>query len=92
VDSGKWFPLPKQYELADTSGITTIHGGDNTFDIELKWRPLSRIKKARSDVPRRNYASVAEGTIMAPCGSRQMRLRARQSFAWNYPRIAATFQ
>jgi hypothetical protein len=37
VDSSKWFPLPKQYELADTSGITTtIHGGDNTFDIELK--------------------------------------------------------
>jgi hypothetical protein len=37
VDSNKWFPLPKQYELADTSGITTtIHSGDNTFDIELK--------------------------------------------------------
>jgi hypothetical protein len=32
-----WFPLPKQYELADASGITTtIHAGDNTFDIELK--------------------------------------------------------
>ena len=37
VDSSKWFALPKQYELADTSGITTtIHEGDNTFDIELK--------------------------------------------------------
>jgi hypothetical protein len=37
VDSSKWFPLPKPYELADTSGITTtIHEGDNTFDIELK--------------------------------------------------------
>ena len=37
VDSSKWYPLPKQYELADTSGITTtIHSGDNTFDIELK--------------------------------------------------------
>jgi hypothetical protein len=29
VDSSKWFPLPKQYELADTSGLTTtIHGGE----------------------------------------------------------------
>jgi hypothetical protein len=37
VDSSKWFPLPKQYELADTSGITTtIYSGENTFDIELK--------------------------------------------------------
>jgi hypothetical protein len=37
VDGGKWFPLPKQYELVDTSGITiTIQPGDNTFDIELK--------------------------------------------------------
>ena len=37
IDRSKWFPLPKQYELADTSGITTtIHTGDNTFDIELK--------------------------------------------------------
>jgi hypothetical protein len=37
VDRSKWFPLPKQYELADTSGTTTtIHCGDNTFDIELK--------------------------------------------------------
>src|SRR5262249_32660837 len=37
VDRRKWFRLPKQYELADTSGITiTIHEGDNTFDIELK--------------------------------------------------------
>ena len=37
ADRRKWFPLPKQYELADTSGITTtIHEGDNTFDIELK--------------------------------------------------------
>jgi hypothetical protein len=37
VDRSKWFPLPKQYELADTSGLTTtIHEGDNTFDIELK--------------------------------------------------------
>ena len=37
LDRKKWFPLPKQYELADTSGITTtIHEGDNTFDIELK--------------------------------------------------------
>jgi hypothetical protein len=37
VDRSKWFPLPKQYELADSSGITTtIHNGDNTFDIELK--------------------------------------------------------
>jgi hypothetical protein len=37
VDDSKWFPLPRQYELADTSGITTtIHSGDNTFDIELK--------------------------------------------------------
>ena len=37
VDRRKWFPLPKQYELVDTSGITiTIHPGDNTFDIELK--------------------------------------------------------
>jgi hypothetical protein len=37
IDRRKWFPLPKQYELADTSGIaTTIYSGDNTFDIELK--------------------------------------------------------
>jgi hypothetical protein len=37
VDSSKWFPLPKQYELADTSGITTtIYSGENTFDIDLK--------------------------------------------------------
>jgi hypothetical protein len=37
ADSSKWFRLPKQYELADSSGITTtIHSGDNTFDIELK--------------------------------------------------------
>ena len=37
TNCGKWFPLPKQYALADTSGITTtIHTGDNTFDIELK--------------------------------------------------------
>jgi hypothetical protein len=37
VDSSKWFPLPKQYELADTSEIiTTIKRGENTFDIELK--------------------------------------------------------
>src|SRR5262249_41683905 len=37
IDRRKWFPLPKQYELADTSGLTTtIHEGDNTFDIELK--------------------------------------------------------
>jgi hypothetical protein len=36
-DSSKWFPLPKQYELADSSGITTtIRSGENTFDIELK--------------------------------------------------------
>jgi hypothetical protein len=37
VDRRKWFRLPKQYELADSSGITTtIYDGDNTFDIELK--------------------------------------------------------
>jgi hypothetical protein len=37
MDGGKWFPLPKRYELADISGITTsIHSGDNTFDIELE--------------------------------------------------------
>jgi len=37
VDGSKWFPLPTQYELHDTSGITTtIHHGDNTFDIDLK--------------------------------------------------------
>jgi hypothetical protein len=37
VDRSKWFPLPKQYELADTPGITTtIHEGDNTFDLDLK--------------------------------------------------------
>jgi len=37
VDRRKWFALPKQYEMIDTSGITTtIHEGDNTFDIELK--------------------------------------------------------
>jgi hypothetical protein len=37
VDRRKWFALPKQYEMADTSGITTtIHSGDNTFDIDLK--------------------------------------------------------
>jgi hypothetical protein len=37
VDRRKWFPLPKRYELADTSGITTtIHEGDNIFDIDLK--------------------------------------------------------
>jgi hypothetical protein len=33
----KWFPLPKQYEDPDTSGIVAeIRRGDNTFDIELK--------------------------------------------------------
>jgi hypothetical protein len=37
VDRRKWFPLPKQYESTETSGITTIiQRGDNTFDIELK--------------------------------------------------------
>ena len=37
VDRSRWFPLPQQYKRADTSGLTTtIHGGDNTFDIELK--------------------------------------------------------
>jgi hypothetical protein len=37
VDRQKWFPLPRKYEVADTSGVTTIiQGGDNTFDIELK--------------------------------------------------------
>jgi hypothetical protein len=37
ADHRKWFALPKQCELANTSGITTtIHGGDNAFDIELK--------------------------------------------------------
>jgi hypothetical protein len=36
-DRSKWFPLPRQYEQVETSGITaTIHSGDNTFDIELK--------------------------------------------------------
>jgi hypothetical protein len=33
----RWFPLPKEYEDPDTSGLTTeIHRGENTFDIELK--------------------------------------------------------
>jgi hypothetical protein len=37
VDPSKWFPLPRQYESTETSGITTIlQRGDNTFDIELK--------------------------------------------------------
>jgi hypothetical protein len=37
VDRRKWFPLPKQYEFADSSGITTtIEEGDNSFEIELK--------------------------------------------------------
>jgi hypothetical protein len=37
MDRSKWFPLPKQYEAVETSGITTtIERGDNTFDIELK--------------------------------------------------------
>jgi hypothetical protein len=37
VDRRKWFPLPKQYGQAGTSGIrTTVHSGDNTFDIDLK--------------------------------------------------------
>jgi hypothetical protein len=34
---GKWFPLPKEYEDPDSSGITTeIQRGENVFDIELK--------------------------------------------------------
>jgi hypothetical protein len=37
AESSKWFPLPQQYELADTSGITTtVYNGENTFDIDLK--------------------------------------------------------
>jgi hypothetical protein len=48
-DRRQWFPLPKQYELADTSGITTtIHSGDNTFDIDLKRHPLIRSSRNRT--------------------------------------------
>jgi hypothetical protein len=37
VDRSKWLKLPKQYEVPAESGITTtIHPGDNTFNIELK--------------------------------------------------------
>ena len=37
VDWKNWFPLPKEFETAETTGITTtIKRGDNTFDIELK--------------------------------------------------------
>jgi hypothetical protein len=53
----------------------------------------TRIKRASSDVPSRNCESVAEASsAMAPCGSLRMRLRARRSFALNYPRIADTFR
>ncbi|HXG09397.1 MAG TPA: hypothetical protein VNK04_06375 [Gemmataceae bacterium] len=32
-----WFPIPKQYEKVETSGLTyTIKRGQNTIDIELK--------------------------------------------------------
>ena len=37
AERSRWFPLPKEYEDPDTSGLTTeIHRGDNTFDIELR--------------------------------------------------------
>jgi hypothetical protein len=36
TDNSKWLPLPKQYELADSSGTTTVRHGENTFDIEPK--------------------------------------------------------
>jgi hypothetical protein len=33
----KWFPVPSNYELADSWEITTtIERGENTSDIELK--------------------------------------------------------
>lgn len=32
-----WFPIPKQYESVETSGLVyTIRGGTNTINIELK--------------------------------------------------------
>jgi hypothetical protein len=37
AERSRWFPLPKEYEDPDTSGLTTeIHRGNNTFDIELR--------------------------------------------------------
>lgn len=37
AERSRWFPLPKEYEAPDSSGLTTeIHRGDNTFDIELR--------------------------------------------------------
>jgi hypothetical protein len=37
IDKSKWMELPDQYADPDASGVTTtINGGENHFDIELK--------------------------------------------------------